>query len=211
MARSQPETIKHQFRVGVVRSLDPEHVKGELLRTKIHELAPRLIWAEMGNTYALRHHLRESGGDEIIRELVTSGAAVFYGASAGAILAGRTIQMAFWKDWDDKTVSGQLSGAVVRAMRAEPKCRSFRCRCARLRRPMPPPPTATPACCLLLSLLMSRLMSQSASLIPCGAVGRSQDGGRARPCRGAFDLPPRQRAVWQPGVAAEAGGEVGAH
>ena len=42
------------------------------------------------------HHLRKSGGDEIIKELVAKGT-VYYGASAGAIVGGRTVQMAFWK------------------------------------------------------------------------------------------------------------------
>jgi len=111
MAKEQPAAIRQRFGVGVVRSIDPETVKGDLLRTKVSELKPRLIWAEMGNTYALRHHLRESGGDELIRSLVASGVH-FYGASAGAILAGRTVQTAFWKNWDDKTVSGQIDGTV---------------------------------------------------------------------------------------------------
>ena len=47
MAREQPAAIKQQFGLGIVRSIDPEHVKGELLRTKVQELAPRVIWAEV--------------------------------------------------------------------------------------------------------------------------------------------------------------------
>ena len=30
--------------------------------------------AEMGNTYALRHHLRASGGDALVREAMDAGA-----------------------------------------------------------------------------------------------------------------------------------------
>lgn len=112
LPEQQVPTIRQQFGLKTVRSIDPERVTGDLLRNKVSELAPRLIWAEMGNTYALMHHLRKSGGDQLISELVNSGKAVFYGASAGAIVAGRTVQMALWKDWDDKTVSGQVDGSI---------------------------------------------------------------------------------------------------
>eukprot|EP00322_Chrysochromulina_rotalis_P015427 CAMPEP_0115852808 /NCGR_PEP_ID=MMETSP0287-20121206/13184_1 /TAXON_ID=412157 /ORGANISM="Chrysochromulina rotalis, Strain UIO044" /LENGTH=223 /DNA_ID=CAMNT_0003306875 /DNA_START=41 /DNA_END=712 /DNA_ORIENTATION=- len=107
----QVPAIRQEFRLKQVLSLDPERVTGELLRTQVSELAPRIIWAEMGNTYALIHHLRKSGGDTLVKELVSAGT-VFYGASAGAIIAGKTIQMALWKDWDDKTVSGQVDGSI---------------------------------------------------------------------------------------------------
>uniref|UniRef100_A0A7S2IQQ5 Uncharacterized protein n=1 Tax=Haptolina brevifila TaxID=156173 RepID=A0A7S2IQQ5_9EUKA len=108
----QVPDIRHRFGLKQVLSIDPERVTGELLKTKVAELAPRIIWAEMGNTYALRHHLRRSGADEIIRQLVQEEGVVYYGASAGAIVAGQTVQMAFWKDWDDKTVSGQVDGKM---------------------------------------------------------------------------------------------------
>jgi len=111
LPEQQVPEIRASFGFKQVLSLDPERVTGDLLRTKVAELAPRLIWAEMGNTYALRHHLRKSGGDELIKELVANGA-VYYGASAGAIVAGRTVQMAFWKDWDDKSVIGQVDGGM---------------------------------------------------------------------------------------------------
>ena len=57
--------------------------------------------------YALRHHLRASGGDALVRRLLGAGA-LYVGSSAGAIVGGRTVQMAFWKDWDDRTAGGTL-------------------------------------------------------------------------------------------------------
>jgi hypothetical protein len=42
------------------------------------------------------HHLWNSGGAEIIQDLVGKGA-IYVGASAGSIMAGRTCQMALWK------------------------------------------------------------------------------------------------------------------
>jgi len=111
LPEQQVPSIRQTFGLKQVLSIDPERVTGDLLRTKVAKLNPRIIWAEMGNTYALMHHLRKSGGDEIIKELVAKGT-VYYGASAGAIVGGRTVQMAFWKDWDDKTVSGQVDGSI---------------------------------------------------------------------------------------------------
>ena len=108
LPEQQVPTIRQQFGLKTVRSIDPERVTGDLLRNKVSELAPRLIWAEMGNTYNLAHHLGESGGDELVRELVAGGA-LYVGASAGAIMAGRTVQMALWKNWDDQTCEGTVS------------------------------------------------------------------------------------------------------
>jgi hypothetical protein len=83
------------------------------------------------------HHLWNSGGAEVIQDLVAKGA-IYVGASAGSIMAGRTCQMALWKvcarplprtrankddrllsivdshpgtilqDWDDKTCEGTV-------------------------------------------------------------------------------------------------------
>ena len=43
-----------------------------------------------------------------MRELVAGGA-IYVGASAGSIMAGRTVQMALWKNWDDQTCEGTVS------------------------------------------------------------------------------------------------------
>eukprot|EP00746_Dinoflagellata_sp_MGD_P152280 gnl/MRDRNA2_/MRDRNA2_83553_c0_seq1.p1 gnl/MRDRNA2_/MRDRNA2_83553_c0~~gnl/MRDRNA2_/MRDRNA2_83553_c0_seq1.p1 ORF type:complete len:245 (-),score=48.02 gnl/MRDRNA2_/MRDRNA2_83553_c0_seq1:147-881(-) len=105
----QVASLKSDFRLGRIVVVDPEYVKGEKLSQKIRELGRlHLIYAEMGNTYALRHHLRTAGGDELIRKAMDDGA-IYVGASAGSICAGRTIQTAFWKDWDDKTAQGTIN------------------------------------------------------------------------------------------------------
>jgi len=105
----QVRSIKSEFGVGRVEVIDPEYVKGEKLKRQVQELGHvDVIWAEMGNTYALRHHLRDSGGDGLVTAALDAGA-FFVGASAGSILAGRTVQTAFWKDWDDKTSEGTIS------------------------------------------------------------------------------------------------------
>ena len=73
--------------------IDPEYTKGDRLRDAVTALKPGVIYAEMGNTYNICHHLHNSGGDRLVTELVSAGA-VYVGASAGSIMAGRTIQTA---------------------------------------------------------------------------------------------------------------------
>ena len=50
-----------------------------------------VIWVSGGNGFYLRWILKESGADEIMRELVAQGT-VYAGWSAGAVLAGPTLQ-----------------------------------------------------------------------------------------------------------------------
>jgi peptidase E len=108
-AKRMGEQIRRQFNIGQVAYLDPEHVKGEKLRSALERAGKiGVVYAEMGNTYALRHHLRESGGDKLVMELLDKGS-IYVGSSAGSIVGGRTIQMAFWKNWDDKTAEGTIS------------------------------------------------------------------------------------------------------
>lgn len=54
-----------------------------------------------GNTYYLLYHVRKSGFDTIITELVNQGV-VYIGSSAGAVLAGRSIDVA--RRFDDPSV-----------------------------------------------------------------------------------------------------------
>ncbi|CAE8733920.1 unnamed protein product [Polarella glacialis] len=106
--RSQVAEFKREFNLGKVEIIDVEYVKGEELKNAIAKLGRvDVIYAEMGNTYNLRHHLRESGGDKLIHDAMDAGA-IYVGSSAGSIVAGRTIQMAFWKDWDDRTAEGTI-------------------------------------------------------------------------------------------------------
>mmetsp|Transcript_105416 Transcript_105416/g.267848 ORF Transcript_105416/g.267848 Transcript_105416/m.267848 type:complete len:239 (+) Transcript_105416:107-823(+) len=104
----QGEGIARQFGIGNIKVIDPEHTRGAELRKAVAELGQvGVVYAEMGNTYALRHQLRDSGGDALVREAMAGGA-IFVGSSAGSIVAGRTVQMAFWKDWDDRTADGTV-------------------------------------------------------------------------------------------------------
>ena len=108
-ARSAMAGVKRQFGIGRIEWIDVEYTKGEVLRQAISALGKvDLIWAEMGNTYNLCHHLWNSGGAAIISELMDQGT-LYVGSSAGSIMAGRTCQMALWKDWDDKSCEGTVS------------------------------------------------------------------------------------------------------
>jgi len=107
--RGQVEGLKREFKLGRVEIIDVEYVKGEALKRQLAKLeSVDVIYADMGNTYNLRHHLRNSGGDQLVRELMEAGT-IFIGSSAGSIVAGRTIQMAFWKGWDDRTAEGTIN------------------------------------------------------------------------------------------------------
>ena len=89
----------------------------------------------MGNTYNLAYHLSNSGGAELIKELVVGGT-VYIGSSAGAIMAGRTIQMAFWKvrirhlvTWSGRTPTGRAVAATSPQL-ASPMERGRRLSCS---------------------------------------------------------------------------------
>mmetsp|Transcript_112723 Transcript_112723/g.283466 ORF Transcript_112723/g.283466 Transcript_112723/m.283466 type:complete len:268 (-) Transcript_112723:37-840(-) len=101
--------LQSDYSFGRVEVIDPERVNGSALRSRVAGLGQDLvIWAESGNTYALRYHLRQSGGDALVYELMDQGA-IYVGSSAGSIVAGRTVQMAFWKNWDDRSAGGTIS------------------------------------------------------------------------------------------------------
>ncbi|RPD38228.1 Type 1 glutamine amidotransferase-like domain-containing protein [Chitinophaga barathri] len=73
-----------------------EPVDLRLFRNRQQQLRDKLsakdvIWLGGGNTFYLRWILRASGADDIIRTLVSQGK-VFSGWSAGAIVAGPTIE-----------------------------------------------------------------------------------------------------------------------
>lgn len=63
------------------------------------------IWLGGGNTFYLRWILRDTGADEIIRELVGKGT-VYGGGSAGAIVAGPTLN--YFEDADDPNDSPEI-------------------------------------------------------------------------------------------------------
>lgn len=110
-AEQQMAITKQELGIGKCAWIDVEYTKGEELRAQVDALgSPQdlVIYAEMGNTYNLCHHLWNSGGAELIKELMDQGA-IYVGASAGSIMAGKTCQMALWKNWDDQTCEGTVS------------------------------------------------------------------------------------------------------
>ena len=64
------------------------------------------IWVTGGNTFFLWHSMRASGLSELVRQRVNDEGALYVGASAGSIVAGRTIRTALWKGWDDPEAAG---------------------------------------------------------------------------------------------------------
>jgi dipeptidase E len=62
-----------------------------------------IIFVEGGNTFYLLKAMRACNFEKIIRKLLKNGK-VYIGASAGSIVAGRTIQTAGWKGGDKNTV-----------------------------------------------------------------------------------------------------------
>eukprot|EP00933_Yihiella_yeosuensis_P080409 TRINITY_DN93813_c0_g1_i1.p1 TRINITY_DN93813_c0_g1~~TRINITY_DN93813_c0_g1_i1.p1 ORF type:complete len:344 (-),score=52.16 TRINITY_DN93813_c0_g1_i1:171-1202(-) len=89
-----------------VKSIDVAQVTGADLEKHLATLTSLdCIYLEMGNTYFLRHHLRKSGAESMIQRAAADGVLIV-GASAGSICLGRTVQTAFWKNWDNRTCLG---------------------------------------------------------------------------------------------------------
>lgn len=59
-----------------------------------------VLFVSGGNTYYLLEHVKKSGFDEVVRELVTKGV-IYIGSSAGSVLACPTVEHI--EDLDDKT------------------------------------------------------------------------------------------------------------
>ena len=60
----------------------------------------KLIYVDGGNTFYLQKYILQTGFWESVKSALGSGA-VYIGASAGAIVAGRSIETAYWKGWDN--------------------------------------------------------------------------------------------------------------
>ena len=66
---------------------------------------PHLIYVEGGNTFWLQHCIDEGGYASLIKGACTgNGSAVYCGKSAGAIVAGKRVDVATWKEWDDPAI-----------------------------------------------------------------------------------------------------------
>jgi dipeptidase E len=71
-----------------------------------------------GNTFDLLHHVRANGADDLVREHVRRGG-VYYGGSAGAVLAGADIDVASFADPNDVGITDtsglrMIGDAIVR-------------------------------------------------------------------------------------------------
>lgn len=64
-----------------------------------------VIWINGGNTYYLLDQIRKSGFDQIIGRLLEEGK-IYFGVSAGTVLAGLDIEAAGWKPGGDEDVIG---------------------------------------------------------------------------------------------------------
>lgn len=61
----------------------------------------RAVWVAGGNTFWLWHHMRTSGMAELVMQRVSDEGMLYIGCSAGAIVAGDSIETAYWKGMDD--------------------------------------------------------------------------------------------------------------
>lgn len=108
-AESQAADLQHKFGLGSVKVVDVAAFKHQALSQELSALpSVDAIYLEYGNTFYLRHHLRDSGADRLLQYYLDSGS-VLVGSSAGAIVLGKTVQTAFWKNWDDRTAGGTIS------------------------------------------------------------------------------------------------------
>ena len=62
-----------------------------------------IVYVQGGNTFYLLKHVRASGFDKVVKELIGKGT-VYVGVSAGSYIACPTMEMASWKNPDKNTV-----------------------------------------------------------------------------------------------------------
>lgn len=62
-----------------------------------------IIYVQGGNTFYLLKHVRESGFDKVVKDLIDKGV-IYIGVSAGSYIACPTIEMANWKNQDKNLV-----------------------------------------------------------------------------------------------------------
>ena len=68
-----------------------------------------IVYIEGGNTFYLQHHLLRTKFWHYLRHhMANSSHFLYIGASAGAIVAGNSIETAYWKGWDDPTACGSI-------------------------------------------------------------------------------------------------------
>ena len=89
--------------VRTATATDPTDVSSSRADASTSTLAPHRTG---GNTFFLWHHLRASGLADLVQRRVLHEGALYVGASAGSIVAGRSIEPALWKGWDDPAAAG---------------------------------------------------------------------------------------------------------
>lgn len=62
-----------------------------------------IIYVQGGNTFYLLKHIRKSGFDKVVKELLEKGV-IYVGVSAGSIVAGPTIETSNWGNGDNNIV-----------------------------------------------------------------------------------------------------------
>ena len=67
--------FQSRYGLGRIVEIEPADFAGkpDELRRAVLELDPRIIYIEDGETYTLRHALRLSGGDSLLKELALAG------------------------------------------------------------------------------------------------------------------------------------------
>lgn len=73
----------------------------------LQEWSPHLIYVEGGNTFWLHYCMSKGGWDSLLMQACQH--AVYVGKSAGAILAGYSVETACWKGWDDPSIVPGMS------------------------------------------------------------------------------------------------------
>lgn len=84
-----------------VENIDIEGKNEEEVRDLLKD--KDIIYVQGGNTFYLLKHVRESGFDKVVKELIDKEV-IYIGVSAGSILAGPTIETAGWKNQDRNIV-----------------------------------------------------------------------------------------------------------
>lgn len=84
-----------------VENIDIEGKNENELRTLLKN--KDIIYVQGGNTFYLLKHVKASGFDKVVKELVKKGT-IYIGVSAGSYIACPTIEMANWKHSDRNTV-----------------------------------------------------------------------------------------------------------
>ncbi len=91
-AQSLGELVASFHDIGIEPTeVDLRHFFGrqDVLRNELEKYD--VIWLAGGNTFVLRRALKQSGGDELLRELVGANKLVYGGESAGACVAAPTL------------------------------------------------------------------------------------------------------------------------